>query len=92
MGKDIMSYSLLIPILFLMMMIPYGLYRELGDRKREIERLQKGLAARDRDLCLRDEIEKKQMEVIQNLTKEMGELNTSVEMWLEKEEASIDRM
>ena len=68
-------------ILFLVsvaMMIPsYGLYRELGDRKREIERLQKSLAAMA-------EIAMKQMEVIQNLTKEMEELNMSVEMLLEK--------
>ena len=80
MGTDIMSYLLLILILFLVsvaMMIPYGLYRELGDRKREIERLQKSLAAMA-------EIAMKQMEVIQNLTKEMEELNMSVEMLLEK--------
>ena len=62
MGTDIMSYLLLILILFLVsvaMMIPYGLYLELGDRKRECERLRKELAARESDLWVRDEIERR---------------------------------
>ena len=51
---------------------------ELADRKRECERLQRSLAAKD-------DIEMKQMDVIQGLTKELAELNRVIEEWLEKE-------
>ena len=51
---------------------------ELADRKRECERLQRSLAAKD-------DIEMKQMDVIQGLTKELAELNRVIEKWLEKE-------
>ena len=50
----------------------------LADRKRECERLQKSLAAKD-------DIEMKQMEVIHSLTKELAELNRVIEKWLDKE-------
>ena len=52
---------------------------ELADRKRECERLQKSLAAKD-------DIEMKQMEVIHSLTKELAELNRAIEKWLENVE------
>ena len=51
---------------------------ELADRKRECERLQRSLAAKD-------DIEMKQMDVIHGLTKELAELNRVIEKWLEKE-------
>ena len=51
---------------------------ELADRKRECEGLQRSLAAKD-------DIEMKQMDVIQGLTKELAELNRVIEKWLEKE-------
>ena len=76
-----MLYSVISVILFLAA-VAMTLYRELGERKKECERLQNSLA-------VKDEIEMKQAEVIHNLSVGLVELNESVEKglgMLEKED------
>ena len=65
-----MGYSL-IPIL-LLAAAAMVFYRMWGDRKRECQRLQKELAAKD-------EIERLQIEVIEKLSKEVADLEQEVE-------------